>query len=124
MKYFEQKQTKGTKGCRVCVCTEDAACRNLCGEACHWVEADLCSACFAGHGAHKLSEAMLRQLKDAAMHGDAGHSLRGRSQHGGSYQVTRALVKRGLFDQADKLTAAGKRVCWDCGFLPYAEVRS
>ena len=37
---------KGERRCRVCLCTEDSACVDkLTGEACHWVEADLCSAC-------------------------------------------------------------------------------
>jgi hypothetical protein len=31
----------GVRACRVCGCTDDAACE----EGCSWVEADLCSAC-------------------------------------------------------------------------------
>ena len=33
------------RACRVCGCTEARACADLFGEPCHWVEADLCSAC-------------------------------------------------------------------------------
>ena len=35
----------GARACRVCACTEARACADLFGEPCHWVEADLCSAC-------------------------------------------------------------------------------
>ncbi len=31
--------------CRECGCTDWLACCNEFGEACHWVEPDLCSAC-------------------------------------------------------------------------------
>ena len=35
----------GERACRVCGCTEHDACVDLFGGPCHWVEADLCSAC-------------------------------------------------------------------------------
>ena len=31
--------------CRICGCTEDAACVNGNGEACYWIDSDLCSEC-------------------------------------------------------------------------------
>jgi hypothetical protein len=34
-----------TAQCRVCGCTDEDACVDLAGQSCHWVEADLCSAC-------------------------------------------------------------------------------
>ena len=38
-------RTAGKRVCRVCGCTEWYACLNLFGDPCHWIEADLCSAC-------------------------------------------------------------------------------
>lgn len=35
----------GGRACRVCGCTEHCACVSESGEACHWVEHDLCSVC-------------------------------------------------------------------------------
>ena len=37
--------SEAERTCRVCGCTEHDACVDLFGEPCHWVEADLCSAC-------------------------------------------------------------------------------
>jgi hypothetical protein len=37
----------GVRTCRVCGCTDDdcSGCIQRTGMACHWIEADLCSAC-------------------------------------------------------------------------------
>jgi len=37
----------GSRRCRVCGCTDEdcSGCIERTGEPCHWVEADLCSAC-------------------------------------------------------------------------------
>jgi hypothetical protein len=67
--------------CRVCGCTEDAACIvDAAGELvdvdgldtlpegcspCTWVEADLCSACVEGHPAPLLYDAAGRPLRGA-----------------------------------------------------------
>lgn len=41
------KREQGTRSCRACGCTDlnCSACIARTGTACHWVEADLCSAC-------------------------------------------------------------------------------
>ena len=50
-----EKPAKGKKAskakakagvCRICGCTEDHACLGPDGKPCHWVEPNLCSACF------------------------------------------------------------------------------
>ncbi len=41
----DARRIRGERACRVCGCTEWDACMDLFGDPCHWVEADLCSAC-------------------------------------------------------------------------------
>jgi hypothetical protein len=46
------KALKDVRSCRVCGCTDAdcSGCVTRTGVACHWVSADLCSACAAGWG--------------------------------------------------------------------------
>jgi hypothetical protein len=64
--------------CRVCHCTDLAACATAEG-ACHWIEADLCSACAGVAIAFEIVEERFRQveaegysleLDDAHRHGE------------------------------------------------------
>jgi hypothetical protein len=41
----EEIMSIAPRHCRVCGCTDDAACVNADGETCCWVAQDLCSAC-------------------------------------------------------------------------------
>jgi hypothetical protein len=47
--------------CRVCGCTEDKACINEAGQPCHWIAADLCSACEGCANCPELSNCRPRQ---------------------------------------------------------------
>lgn len=61
-------------------------------------------------GVIRLSGAQLRVLRNltAGLASDVG--LRGRSQYGGHVLVMRALRRRGLIDEDDRITAAGRAV--------------
>jgi hypothetical protein len=45
-----KNKKKKVRTCRVCGCTDDNCqqCIEKTGQACHWVEKDLCSACAPG----------------------------------------------------------------------------
>lgn len=61
-------------------------------------------------GVIRLSGAQLRVLRNLAAGLAADVGLRGRSQYGGHVSVMRALRKRGLVDEGDKITPAGRSV--------------
>lgn len=61
-------------------------------------------------GVIRLSGPQLRVLRNLADGWPADVGLHGRSQYGGHVSVMRALRKRGLIDEEDKITAAGRSV--------------
>lgn len=55
------KRRAELRQCRVCHCTEELCCITADG-ACHWIEADLCSACAGVAIAHEILEERFRQV--------------------------------------------------------------
>jgi hypothetical protein len=97
--------------CRACGCTDDncSGCVSRTGFACHWVEADLCSACVDGVAAPAdidrkvppsppggLSPAMTRMLVSLYRGRAPWEHVRNRSMWRGADQTARALRDRGL----------------------------